>query len=146
MWGHLPDLNIATLMFIAQRSMEQRVMAAVRRAGFDITLSQARLAQRIGPEGSRLTELAEQAQITKQTASVLVEALIRAGFVERAPDPSDARARLIRFTERGRHASDLANNEAANVECEWNSHLGPDVAKALRTALEKLREVTDPYQ
>ena len=69
------------------------------------TVAQARIAQRIADEGSRLTDLAEQAQVTKQTASLLVTALEREGLVERVPDPADGRASLIRFTRKGQAAS-----------------------------------------
>lgn len=139
-------MDLATLMFIAYRAMDERVLAAVREAGFEVTTAQARVAQRIADEGSRLTDLAAQAQVTKQTASLQVAALERVGFVERVPDPTDRRASLIRFTERGRRARDRAQQEVAAVEREWEEHLGPELAGCLREALTRLREVTDPYR
>jgi hypothetical protein len=42
--------------------------------------------------GARITDLAERAQVTKQTAGFLVDQLERAGYVRRVPDPRDARA------------------------------------------------------
>jgi DNA-binding MarR family transcriptional regulator len=84
--------------------------------------------------------------VTKQTASLQVAALERVGFVERVPDPTDRRASLIRFTERGRRARDRAQQEVAAVEREWEEHLGPELAGCLREALTRLREVTDPYR
>jgi DNA-binding MarR family transcriptional regulator len=139
-------MDLATLMFIAYRAMDERVLAAVREAGFEVTTAQARVAQRIADEGSRLTDLAAQAQVTKQTASLQVAALERVGFVERVPDPTDRRASLIRFTERGRRARDRARQEVAAVERGWEEHLGPELAGCLREALTRLREVTDPYR
>ena len=94
-------MDLATLMFIAYRAMDDQVIRAVRDAGFEVTTAQARIAQRIAADGSRLTDLAEQAQVTKQTASLLVAALEREGLVERVPDPADGRARLIRLTPGG---------------------------------------------
>ncbi|MBZ2197194.1 MarR family winged helix-turn-helix transcriptional regulator [Occultella gossypii] len=139
-------MDIATLMFIAYRAMDDRVVRAMREAGFDVTVAQARLAQRIGADGSRLTDLAEQAQVTKQTASLLVAALEREGLVERVPDPTDGRARLIRFTPRGRAGSERARDLVMAVEQEWNELLGPELAGPLREALIKLRENVDPYR
>lgn len=139
-------MDLATLMFIAYRAMDDQVIAAMRDAGFQVTVAQARIAQRIAPDGSRLTDLAVQAQVTKQTASLLVTALEKEGLVERVPDPDDKRARLIRFTERGRRAAEQARDVAMGVERSWNDHLGPELAPALRQALTKLREITDPYQ
>jgi DNA-binding MarR family transcriptional regulator len=139
-------MDLATLMFVSYRAMDERVLAAMRAAGYDVTVAQARLAQRIADEGSRLTDLAQRAQVTKQTASLLVAALEREGIVERVPDPADGRARLIRLSPRGRAASEQAREVVMGVEREWVEHLGPELAGQLREALTRLREVTDPYR
>jgi DNA-binding MarR family transcriptional regulator len=143
----VPDeLNLGLLLFIPYRWMENRVFEALAAAGFDdLTPAQGRVFQRISPEGTRLTELAEQAQVTKQTAGFLVDQLERAGYARRAPDPTDARARLVQIAERGQQAIPVANAVVAEIEAEWNAHLGPRKATQLRDALTALREITDPY-
>ena len=141
----MSDLHPAVLMFIAGRHVETRVIDAVRQAGFDLTLAQAKLAARIGEHGSRLTDLAEQAQITKQSAGFLVDQLEQAGLVERAPDPADARARLVRFTERGLRVVSVARKVEGQVLREWRRHLGTERFTALQEGLTALREITDPY-
>ena len=86
----MPD-DLGLLLFLPHRELESRVFAALAAAGFDdVTPAQARVFHRIGRDGSRLTELAEAARITKQTAGFLVDQLERAGYVERGPDPTDA--------------------------------------------------------
>ncbi|WP_152190767.1 MarR family winged helix-turn-helix transcriptional regulator [Georgenia satyanarayanai] len=137
-------MDLATLMFVSYRAMDERVIGAMQAAGFDVTPAQARLAQRIADGGSRLTDLARQAQVTKQTASLLVAALEEKGLVERVPDPADGRARLIRFTPRGRAGAVRALEVVAAVEREWEGHLGAELTGSLREALVRLREVTDP--
>lgn len=139
-------MDLATLMFIAHRAATGEVVRAMREAGYPITVAQARIAQRISPGGSRLTELAEQAQVTKQTASMLVAALEQEGLVERVTDPDDGRARLIVFTRRGRAAVEHAGTVVTSIEATWTDHLGPELARALREALERLQEITDPYR
>ncbi len=115
-------------------------------AGFDdFTPAQARVLQRVGPDGTRLTELAEQAQITKQTAGFLVDQLEKAGYVTREPDPSDRRARLVCLAEQARAAQPVAARVVAEVEAEWEAHLGKRRMAQLRQALTLLREITDPY-
>ena len=138
-------MDLATLMFVSYRAMDERVRRAMQEAGYDVTVAQSRLAQRIATEGSRLTELADRAQVTKQTASQLVAALEREGLVERIPDPSDGRARLIRLSARGREAAGQAMQVVRGVEQEWTEHLGAELAGQLRDGLVKLREITDPY-
>ena len=138
--------NLGLLCFYPYRAMETRVFAAVAAAGFDdITPAQGRLAARIGRCGTRLTDLAEQALVTKQTAGHLVDQLERAGYVRRVPDPTDARARLVQIAERGHALVALARKVEIEVEAEWTAHLGDEAAAQLRAALERLREITDPY-
>ena len=137
--------TVPTLMFVAFRHVETRVLEAVLRAGHTVTLAQARIFQRVGPEGTRLTALAEQAQVTKQTASALVDQLEANGYVERRPDPSDARARLICISPQGARAWSAAAAELQRVEGEWRSHLGARRWTELERSLSALREITDPY-
>ncbi len=140
------QLHVGVLMFIAYRSAENRIVDAVRRAGYtDLTVAQARILARIGPEGTRLSHLAEQAQVAKQTATVLVDRLERAGYVERTVDPRDARARLVRIAGRGLELVPVARAEEARIEAEWTAHLGELRMRRLREALTALREITDPY-
>ena len=141
----MAELHPGLLMFVASRHVEMRVMAALGAAGHPITMAQGRVAARIGPHGTRLTELAEQAGITKQSAGFLVDQLERAGYVERVPDPSDARARLVRLAERGREVQRLARREERRIEREWTEHLGEERMGQLRAALTSLREITDPW-
>ena len=82
------EFNIGLLLYIPYRAMETRVFKDLAAAGYDdFTPAQAQVFQRIGRDGTRLTDLAEQAQVTKQTAGVLVDQLARAGYVQRVPDP-----------------------------------------------------------
>jgi DNA-binding MarR family transcriptional regulator len=141
------ELNLALLCFIAYRAMENRVLHDLAAAGFgDVTAAQGRVFARIDPDGTRITDLAERAQVTKQTAGFLVDQLERTGYVRRVPDPRDARARLVQIAERGRAAVEIARKTEAGVEAEWTRHLGRASATQFRRALTRLREITDPYR
>jgi DNA-binding MarR family transcriptional regulator len=140
-----PEQNTGLLLFHPYRALETRVLAALAAAGFDVTLAQARVLQRVAPGGSRLTELAAQAQVTKQTAGFLVDQLEQRGYVERVPDPRDGRARLVRPSRRGLAAAALAAPVVAEVEAEWTAHVGEEAMAALRSTLTRLREITDPW-
>jgi DNA-binding MarR family transcriptional regulator len=102
--------------------------------------------QRIAPSGSRLTDLAQQAQITKQSAGFLVDQLEKAGYVHRTADPRDARARLVRISPRGAAAIPIAAAVVAQVEAEWTAHLGQRRMAQMRDSLAMLCEITDPYR
>ncbi|WP_030785442.1 MarR family winged helix-turn-helix transcriptional regulator [Streptomyces sp. NRRL S-920] len=140
------ELTTGVLLFIPYRALEDRIFAALADAGFDdFTPAQARVMQRVGPDGTRLTELAAQAQITKQTAGFLVDQLEKSGYVRRVPDPTDRRARLVRGAEKAWAAKRIADTVVAEVEREWEEHLGKRRMKQLREALTLLREITDPW-
>src|SRR3984957_10559292 len=80
------DLGVS--LFIPYRYTEDRVFRALQDAGFDDwTLAQCRLFQRIAPDGSRLTDLADQAQMSKQSAGAMVDQLERLGYVRRGAPP-----------------------------------------------------------
>jgi DNA-binding MarR family transcriptional regulator len=144
--GEVSRPSTALLMFIAYRHAEQRIKEQVVAAGHaDLTLAQARVMARVGPDGTRLTELAEAAQITKQSAGFLVDQLERARYVERVPDPRDGRARLVCLAARGKEVQAVARKAEAALERDWQRHLGKSQMASLRSALESLREITDPW-
>lgn len=139
-------LNTPLLMFVSYRHAEQRILEHLHERGFDdLTLAQGRLAARIDEGGSRLTALAAAAQVTKQTAGFLVDQLQGAGYVERRPDPADARARLVVLADRGYAVRAAAREMEERLEEEWSAHLGKGRMAQLRDSLESLREVTDPF-
>ena len=139
--------NVGVLLFLPYRAMEARVFAGLADLGFDdLTPAQARVFQRIATEGSRLTDVAEQAGVTKQTAGFLVDQLERADYVERVPDPADGRARLVRLTVRGARSVAASATIVAEVEAEWTAHIGARRMDALRRILTDLREITDPWR
>ena len=140
-------LNIGLLCFIVQRAMEDRVLADIAAAGFDdVTIAQARVLARVSSKGTRITELAERARVSKQTVTFMVDQLERAGYVRRVPDPSDARARLVVFADRGLAAQQVARRAEAVVQEEWTRHLGRRATTRLHQILTQLREITDPYR
>ena len=139
------DPSLGVLLFIPFRAMEARVLEAVVAAGHTVTMAQSRVFQRISAEGSRLTDLAAAAQMTKQSAGFLVDQLEAHGYVERVPDPRDARARLVRLTARGREVVEVARPVQQAIEAEWVKHLGIARAQELYATLEELRTITDPY-
>ena len=139
--------NLGILLFVAYRALEQRAHDALVAADItDITLAQARIAARIGRHGTRVSELAERARVTKQSAGFLVDQLEAAGYVERVPDPADRRARLVRLTARADRVVRTADAEVERVLAEWADHVGVDRLRQVHETLLDLREITDPWR
>jgi DNA-binding MarR family transcriptional regulator len=91
-------------------------------------------------DGTRVSVLAERAQITKQSMAELVAHLERHGYVERVADPTDRRAKLVRATARGRELYAIAREFVAELEARWTRRMGARKMRELRTLLEELNE------
>jgi DNA-binding MarR family transcriptional regulator len=96
--------------------------------------------QFLDDEGTRVSVLAERAQMTKQSMAELVAHLESHGYLERVPDPTDGRARLVRTTPAGRAVFPLARAAMAEVEAAWTDRLGEPGMRRLRELLEELNE------
>jgi DNA-binding MarR family transcriptional regulator len=90
--------------------------------------------------GTRVSVLAERAQVTKQSMAELVAHLERHGYVERVPDPSDRRAKLVRSTARGQEVYEIARQFVIDMEAEWTAQLGERKMDTLRGLLKELNE------
>ena len=89
-------------------------------------------------EGARVTELAQQARVTKQTLGEIATDLERLGLLERVPDPSDGRAKLLRLTARGRAAQAAARAIFDDIESLWAERFGAERVALLRETLEEI--------
>lgn len=89
-------------------------------------------------DGMRLTELASLAGLTKQSVGEIVDDLTALGYIERYPDPTDKRAKLLRLTEKGKAAQAVGFSLFAKLESEWADAFGEDEITLLRTLLERV--------
>jgi DNA-binding MarR family transcriptional regulator len=88
--------------------------------------------------GSRLTDLAESAGLSKQAVGEVVDDLEKLGYVERAQDPQDGRAKVIRLTEQGADAHRTALGIFADIERDWGERYGAERVATMRELLEEL--------
>ncbi|WP_454199074.1 MarR family winged helix-turn-helix transcriptional regulator [Nocardia sp. Marseille-Q1738] len=94
----------------------------------------------LDPAGSRITALAEAAGMTQQSMGELVTHLERRGLVVRQVDPADRRARVVRVTEEGRVALEVAAERIRDIERRLARTLGERRLGELRTALAQVGE------
>ena len=94
-------------------------------------------------QGSRLTDVAERARLTKQAVGEAVAELEQLGYVKRVPDPADGRAKIITFTERGREAALTGRRLFAEIEEEWAERFGEERIADMRACAE---EITGSYR
>ena len=86
--------------------------------------------------GSRLTELAEAAGMSKQAMGALVDQCEAWGLVTRGPDPLDARARRVVFTADGLAWLEAFRRSVAQAEAEFRASVGEEVATVVALGLE----------
>ena len=115
--------RVITLIALARetsRLMVEELAERLRAAGFDdMSAAHHPVFENIDRDGTRLTVLAARTGMTHQSMGELVAALQRRGYVDRRPDPADARARLVVLTPKGRRAVRRALVEIAAIEASW---------------------------
>jgi DNA-binding MarR family transcriptional regulator len=115
-----------------------KIVDGVVGAGYPQKPSHSAVFAQIKREGSRLTDLAKGANMTPQSMSELVAELVELGYVERRPDPTDGRAKLIVLTDRGNACIDAAQTTIQSLEDQLTAILGDRGHRQLRTLLTKL--------
>jgi DNA-binding MarR family transcriptional regulator len=124
------------LLFKAARLLNDRALDRVRRrTNRPIRAAHTTLLPHVDLEGTRLTDLAGRLGVTKQAAGQLVDELVEMGMLERAPDPADARAKLVRFSKRGRAALLEGLGVLTELEEELRAIVGDEKMIALHAAV-----------
>ncbi len=127
------------LLLGAARALVDGVDAGVRARGFtDLRPAHGFAFVRISGTGATINELAEHLEITKQAASQMADDLVRKGYVERHPHPTDARARLLILTAKGLACTQAADEAAFATLRPWADTMSTAELTALRTALARL--------
>lgn len=135
----LADHPTPLLVDILARALADAIDESLHRSRFhDLTRAHGTVFETLDPGGSRVVDMAERARMTKQGMGQLVSALERLGYVQRRPDPSDDRAKLVTLTGRGRRAADAGIRGLTGVDEAWRTHLGDERYGELRGALEAL--------
>ena len=132
--SHVPFIGLLDAAFAEFEAELSRRIATTAYA--DIRLAHGCVFGHIDPDGSRLTDLADRAHMTKQSVGEVTNDLEQRGYVERVPDPSDGRAKIIRLTARGHEAQALGWDLIDEIEREWADRFGAERIVALREALE----------
>lgn len=97
------DENAIRLLLIAFRVSERHLLDRTAQYGHsDIRMTHFPIMRSMSRGAERMTDIAETAGVTKQTAGALAAELETMGYVVRRPDPQDGRAKIMQFTRRGR--------------------------------------------
>ena len=140
--------HLGRLLGQAMRQFDERVLQLMARdvavplalsnlaARDQVSAAHIHITRHLSLQGDRLTELAQTAGMTKQSMASLVDQCEAWGLVTRAPDPLDARARLVRFTDTGLLWLQAFEKAVAQAEQEFRDAVGKDVATVVMLGLE----------
>ena len=140
--------HLGRLLGHAMRRFDERVLVLMAHDA-DVPLALSNLAARaqisaahihitrhLARGGSRLSELAARAGMTKQAMGALVDQCEAWNLVTREADPHDARARRVRFTADGLAWLDAFRRAVAQAEAEFRASVGDDIATVVTIGLE----------
>ena len=140
--------HLGRLLGHALRRFDDRVLGLMA-SDVDVPLALSNLAARdqvgaahihitrhLSVSGSRLTDLAISAGMTKQAMGDLVNQCEAWGLVTREADPYDRRARRVAFTASGLLWLEAFEHAVARAESEFRDAVGHDVATVVTLGLE----------
>ena len=135
-------INTGAYLRILWDELRFNMESQLKEKGFDdISPSHGWIFHNTKEEGSRITELAAMAKITKQSMSALVAQLENAGYVKKKLDPADKRAWLLLLTAKGKRVRDAGYEINYGFERKWEQKLGKKDYGLLRQLLLKLCEL-----
>ena len=139
--AEVPPPLIGALLRMPVDAVHRRIIADLQAAGFD-DLGDAHMAvlRYPGPQGRRPSDLALELGMSKQAVNYLLGGLERAGYVRRADDPHDRRARRLELTERGEAVRTTIRATVTAIEAELEGELGRDAFARLRALLVQLND------
>jgi DNA-binding MarR family transcriptional regulator len=127
------------LLFKAARLLNERAIDQIReRTKRPVRSAHTSLLPHVDLEGTRLTDLAKRLGVTKQAAAQLVDELESMGMLERVPDPADARAKLVRFSKRGRQGILEGLGVLRELEDEVRDLVGNEKAQTFHEVLSAI--------
>ncbi|MCJ0765789.1 MarR family winged helix-turn-helix transcriptional regulator [Variovorax terrae] len=134
--GHAMRRFDARVLALMAHNVEVPLALSNLAARAQVSAAHIHITRHLALEGSRLTDLAEQAGMSKQAMGDLVDQCEAWGLVLREADPRDARARRVRFTPTGLAWLQAFRDAVAQAEAEFRAEVGADVATVAMIGLE----------
>jgi DNA-binding MarR family transcriptional regulator len=132
---------IGALLRVPAQAVQRRILTELNAAGFeDLRVPHMPVLQFPGPDGVRPGTLAERAGMSKQAMNQLLRSLEGLGYITRSDAPDEGRARVIRFTKRGRTAYSKIQDILRDIERQWSAELGPKDFARLKELLVRVWE------
>ena len=132
----IPEPQVGALLRQAWEQLQAQLSEGLDAAGFDDLRPVHRPFQQYpGIDGLRPSEIAARHRLSKQATTDLLRDLELLGYIRLEPDPSDGRARLVRYTDRGWSYYLTASALSKKVGRRWARALGEERFEAFTAFL-----------
>lgn len=131
------------LVFRANREMQQDMVRAARELGFEEAKSSHNAVfGTLSVEGERSVDLAARAGITRQSMGEVIREMVGLGLLEMVTDPSDRRAKLVRYTPEGLAIARRGYEYIVSFERTLEDEFGDDY-EAARRVLDRVADLVE---
>lgn len=135
-----PDLGVlaSRLLFAVQEELFETLAA---QGHPDLRPQHGAVLAYLDEEGSRATDLARSSGQHKQVVGKLLDELEALGYVERRPDPTDRRAKLVIPTAKGRDQMTRADAILASIDARHAAAVGADAYETFKRTFRELSAI-----
>jgi DNA-binding MarR family transcriptional regulator len=136
--------NLGRLLLVAVDNWQHALVRGLQEAGFkDFRSTHMHLLRHIDMGGTRITEIAERAGVTKQAIGKLIAACERRGLVRTITDPTDRRAKVVLFTQQSREVILAERAVIRRIDDQLRKRLGATAFTSLRASLTIVADSSD---
>jgi len=138
-----PDVRpLISIVDRLHRSLQADMVEQARERGYsEIKGAHNLVFAWLPPEGARTADMATRAGITRQSLGEVVRELVELGILRMTPDPSDRRAKLVRYTDYGRTVTNEGYQHIIDLERRFAEEFGEEEYAMVRTLLERANEI-----
>jgi DNA-binding MarR family transcriptional regulator len=135
-------LDVVGLLSAAQE-LERNVAISLNYSG--LRVPQYRLLDLLGKTGhATVTEMSQQMDVTRATASVMINELIRTGVLAVVENPSDRRSFHVHLTERGMQKLKVARSDLSVFMDKLAVRYSPETVRHLNAFVHASRRQSLP--
>jgi DNA-binding MarR family transcriptional regulator len=131
--------SVGRMLFDISATYDYACIETLRAMGYPLSPAHLNVMPHLDIDGTRLSELAQRAHMTRQSAWELLRTMEAHGYLKRETDPKDSRAHIISYTDKG---IDLLRDVCLvimRLEEDLANRIGKKAVKGLAAALKDIR-------
>jgi DNA-binding MarR family transcriptional regulator len=142
--GNLEFLPLIALVHRTNKALQSDMVEEAHRQGHR-QLKQAHNAvfATLHEEGLRAVDMAAQMGITRQSMGEIVREMVDLGILEMIPDPTDRRAKLVRYSEEGLRVAAQGFAHIGDLERRFAEEFGREDYETTRRVLVRVAEILE---